>query len=273
MKVFLAFLMVAVCALVASPASAACSAADVTALEALDRQWGKSSTDGDRAALEALFAEDYGGISPTGIEGKADSIHAALADAERARKSPSSGTLTHDHYVIACTPASATITHRNVITDGNGGAPFYTRSVHFLEKRGGKWQVVSNATHPLDDSMAIAYLEQEWTVADLARDGAWKDRNFASDYTSVGSRTGAMMNKAEEIDDTRNGKYVLQSGGTTDLDIRVDGNSAVATGIFHAKGKGEDGKAFDRRIRFTDTYVKRDGRWQVWASQGTLIAN
>jgi hypothetical protein len=27
--------------------------------------------------------------------------------------------------------------------------------------------------------------------------------------------------------------------------------------------------AFDRNVRFTDTFVKRDGRWMVWASQGT----
>jgi len=35
--------------------------------------------------------------------------------------------------------------------------------------------------------------------------------------------------------------------------------------------KDEQGKAFDRRTRFTDTFIKRDGRWQVWATQGTVI--
>jgi hypothetical protein len=28
---------------------------------------------------------------------------------------------------------------------------------------------------------------------------------------------------------------------------------------------------FDVTLRFTDTYIKRDGRWQAWASQATMI--
>jgi hypothetical protein len=32
------------------------------------------------------------------------------------------------------------------------------------------------------------------------------------------------------------------------------------------------GAAFDRKVRFTDTFVKRDGRWLVWATQGTAIS-
>jgi hypothetical protein len=43
------------------------------------------------------------------------------------------------------------------------------------------------------------------------------------------------------------------------------------TGVNHARGKDEQGKAFDQRFRFTDTFIKRDGRWQVWATQGTVI--
>ena len=52
---------------------------------------------------------------------------------------------------------------------------------------------------------------------------------------------------------------------------RVDGNAAVVTGINHVRGKDDKGVAFDRRTRFTDTFIKRDGRWLVWATQGTLI--
>ena len=47
--------------------------------------------------------------------------------------------------------------------------------------------------------------------------------------------------------------------------------TVVVTGVNLARGKDEQGKAFDQRIRFTDTFIKRDGRWQVWATQGTVI--
>jgi hypothetical protein len=41
--------------------------------------------------------------------------------------------------------------------------------------------------------------------------------------------------------------------------------------VNHVKGKDDKGVAFDRWIRFTDTFVKRDGRWLVWATQGTEV--
>lgn len=271
MKWFLTAITVAVCILVSLPAHAQCSAADTAALEAFDRNWGDVSLKGDRAAVEAIYADDFAGIEPAGLTGKARVVEETVADAERARKSGDTTKVVHDYYVISCTPLSATITHRNVVTPGEGGMARYTRSVHFLEKRGGRWQVVSNATHSLDDAMVLAYMEREWVDSDVKRDAAWKEKNFASDYTSVGSRNGALSSKSDEIEDTKNGKWTLESGSLSELDVRVDRNFAVVTGIFHGKGTGEDKKPFSRDIRFTDTYVKRDGRWLAWASQGTPV--
>jgi ketosteroid isomerase-like protein len=51
----------------------------------------------------------------------------------------------------------------------------------------------------------------------------------------------------------------------------TDGNVAIVTGVNRVRGRDEQGKPFDRRVRFTDTFIRRDGRWQVWASQGTVI--
>ena len=33
----------------------------------------------------------------------------------------------------------------------------------------------------------------------------------------------------------------------------------------------KDGKAFQRKTRYIDTFIKRDGRWQIWSSQGTEV--
>jgi len=57
----------------------------------------------------------------------------------------------------------------------------------------------------------------------------------------------------------------------SDMNARVEGNTAVVTGINHVKGRDDKGVAFDRRVRFTDVFLKKDGRWQVIATQGTLI--
>ena len=53
----------------------------------------------------------------------------------------------------------------------------------------------------------------------------------------------------------------------------MHGDVAVVTGEYHSTGTDKDGKPYDRRIAFTDTWKKVDGRWLVWASQGTQIAD
>jgi len=59
--------------------------------------------------------------------------------------------------------------------------------------------------------------------------------------------------------------------GRDDLQVRIEGNAGIVTGVNHLKGKNENGEAFDVKLSFTDTYIKRDGRWLVWASQHTRL--
>jgi ketosteroid isomerase-like protein len=57
----------------------------------------------------------------------------------------------------------------------------------------------------------------------------------------------------------------------SNLEVRVEGNAGVVTGVNHLKGQDEKGEPFDVKLSFTDTYIKRDGRWFVWASQHTRL--
>jgi ketosteroid isomerase-like protein len=254
----------------ASEPSRQCPEAEKTKLEQFDRAWGNAGDRGDRAHLEGLYADDFAGLSPAGLTGKAQAIDVAVRDAERAIGRPAPKVV-HDYYQIGCTPNTATITHRNVVTESVDGKDrtFYTRSVHMLEKRSDGWKVVSNAGHPLNDEMVLLYLEREWNDADLKRDFAWHERSYAHDFSSIDSRTGAISGKAEDIASSKQG--ALQFAELSDLDVRVEGSDGVVTGINHVKGKDAKGASFDRRVRFTDTFVKRDGRWTVWATQGTEI--
>jgi hypothetical protein len=47
-------------------------------------------------------------------------------------------------------------------------------------------------------------------------------------------------------------------------------DTIVVTGIYTVKGI-EQGKAYVRRGRFTDTWVLRDGKWLCIAAQATPI--
>jgi len=251
--------------------SAQCSEADKKALEAFDRAWGVAGQSGDKAALMAIYADDYAGLPD--MSGKASTIDETMATFERNKTNPPNSNTTYDHYLITCTPNSATITHRNTtVRKGADGKPetFYGRSVHFLEKRNGKWVAVSNAGGGLTDSDTLWYLEQDWNNAAMKRDKAWFDKHFASDFRSVSGMTGEVSGKTKEIDDMMNDKG-LEWAGTSDMNINVNGNMAYVTGIFHTKGKDDKGVAYDRRVRYIDTWVKRDGVWQAWTSQGTPL--
>jgi ketosteroid isomerase-like protein len=251
-----------------------CSDADKKKLEAIDRAWGEASIRGDRAYLQNVFADNYVGLSPAGMLTKTQAIDAAIKQVDLDRAKPQNAAkVAHDFYMISCTPVSATITHRNKITGKTDGREWtsYTRSVHFLERTGDQWRVVSNAGQPLNDEGILLYLEQEWNDASKAGNVEWFEQNYAADATDISSRTGVIHSKAEEIASMKSNKQVFESLELTDLNVRVEGNAAIVTGINHVKGRDAKGEAFDRKTSFTDTYVKRDGRWQIWATQGTLV--
>jgi len=50
----------------------------------------------------------------------------------------------------------------------------------------------------------------------------------------------------------------------------VYGTTGIVSGIYRETGTTK-GKAYTRRARFTDTWVKRDGKWKCVASQSTMI--
>lgn len=250
-----------------------CTDADKKKLEEFDRAWGDAGERGDRAFLTNLYADDFINISVSGTQTKAQTLDNTLKAAEKNKMDPNAPKVTHDFYAISCTQNTATITHRNVITSKAGGKEDveYSRSIHFLEKRGGKWLVVSSTSHFLGDNAILQYKEQEWNEADLKRDASWFERNYAEDATVISSRTGAITGKKDDIEDLKNRKSTVESAELSGLNVRVDGTVGVVTGMNRVKGKDDKGAAFDRLISFTDTYIKKDGRWLIFATQGTEV--
>ena len=269
------FMMAAVLMVIAAPpAFAQCSDADRKSLETLDHAWGDATNRGDRAAMATFISNDYQGFSAVGTQSKTAMIDAAVTAAEQNRSNPADAPRpVYGSYSISCTPNTATITHLTTVTTRVDGKDetVYNRSVHFLERNNGRWQVVANAGHPLDDAGVLLYMERAWNDASLKNDASWTERNYAFDASDVSSRNGGMMNKSQAVADARSSKTVLQSLDLSDLNVRTEGNTAIVTGINHVVGRDAQGKAVDRRVRFTDVFVKRDGRWQVWATQGTTI--
>ena len=121
------------------------------------------------------------------------------------------------------------------------------------------------------DQTALLDMEREWNAALKAHDVAWIEKNFAADVTDTSSGNGALHAKTEDIAMMKEDKTVYETLELSDLKARVEGGAGIVTGVNHLKGHDEAGQDFDLRLAFTDTYIKRDGRWQVWATQHTRV--
>jgi len=122
-----------------------------------------------------------------------------------------------------------------------------------------------------DDGNALVQMEREWNEALKTHDIAWFEKNLADDFTDISSGNGALSTKAEDVANLKTDKTVYESLELSDLHARVEGNAGLVTGVNHIKGRSEAGDSFEVRLSFTDTYIKRHGRWQAWASQHTRI--
>ncbi len=117
----------------------------------------------------------------------------------------------------------------------------------------------------------MVYRRLKWTGTVESDESCWFERNYAPFASDISGMTGGIETKSQTVESARSNKRTFDLLELSELNVRVEGDVAVVTGVNHAKGKDATGKPFDQRFRFTDTYLKRDGRWQVWATQGTEI--
>ena len=251
-----------------------CSESDKQALEKFDHGWTDANARGDRTYLENVYADDYARTFFTGPTTKTEIIDAAVKSAAQAKASPQTATkVTADHFVITCTQNSATITHRTIGTTLVGGREqtFYSRGVHFLEKRGGRWQVVSLANYPLDDATQLNLMDNDWNEAVRKKDVAWFEQNLTDDFTFVNYQTGALQNKEVWLTNVKNNPASVESIESSEQRARAGGDLGVLTGMVSVKSRDAQGQSVSNNLRVTMTFVKRDGRWLVSGAHATKI--
>jgi len=83
--------------------------------------------------------------------------------------------------------------------------------------------------------------------------------------------SGEVNTRADEINELRSKKVHYDVFENYDMLVRLYGDDvAVVLGKTRVKGTA-DGKPFDRVLQFTDTVIKRDGRWQLAAGHVSRI--
>jgi len=117
----------------------------------------------------------------------------------------------------------------------------------------------------------IRELETRRFKAQINADAATLDRILSDDLTYVHS-SAHVDTKVSYIASIRSGELKYVSIVPDELKVRVYGNTAVVTGRGEFKAQSQ-GQPVNIQLRFTDVYVRRDGRWQMVAWESTRIPN
>jgi Domain of unknown function (DUF4440) len=110
-------------------------------------------------------------------------------------------------------------------------------------------------------------LEDQWTTALVRRDAVTFERLLAPNF--VYTEDASVMSRADVIKSVT-GPDRVEWARNEGMRLHDFGDVHVITGVLHLRGKGRQG-AFDRRYQFTDTWQRRNGRWQIIAAQDYLI--
>ena len=110
-------------------------------------------------------------------------------------------------------------------------------------------------------------LEDQWTTALVRRDTRTFERLLAPNF--VYTEDATVMSRGDVIRSVT-GSDRVEWARNEGMKVHDFGDVHVITGVLHLRGRGKEG-AFDRRYQFTDTWQRRNGRWQIIAAQDYLI--
>ena len=123
----------------------------------------------------------------------------------------------------------------------------------------------SNERNRPEAERYIIESERQWAESVATGDTTTLERILADDFIGVDPK-GPFYDKAKMISDTRNSPKYFVSNHANDIKVRFYGDTAVAQGDeTWERRSGERG-----RFVWTDTWVKRNGRWQIVAAEDVI---
>ena len=115
------------------------------------------------------------------------------------------------------------------------------------------------------DTRTVLRLEDSWASALVKRDSVVFNRLLAPGF--VYTENDQLMDRAVVIRSVVAGPDTVTAAHNDSMVVHRYGSvTAVVTGWLVVQGRNTSG-AFERRYRFTDTWVKRGGGWQIVAAQ------
>jgi hypothetical protein len=131
----------------------------------------------------------------------------------------------------------------------------------------------ANVKSASDDEKALIQLESRIADATLRRDIKFLDGVYANGLVRTASHLGE-MNKEESLMRVKSNTDKIESITVSGMVVRVFGETAIVTGRTTVRGRNPDNDVnqhYQHLDRFTDTFVKRQGSWQLVAAHASII--
>jgi ketosteroid isomerase-like protein len=254
-------------AFVAITVAAKCSDADKMTLKKMDKAWGDANQARDKAALGAILSDHFANFNLSGTTGK----KVAMGNLDGPAPPANGNVVTSDNYIISCSGNTAVMTHRVEIRTKD--AVNYSRSVHVFQKSGNTWQVISTASHPLNevggatqaqDAASVRTAIERHYAAIHAREMPKVWEHHLPDFTWFSSDGRLLMEAGTAEASARMGAKL--DFGTVNVymshfNVQMYGNVAVATFYLvgtHASG----GVTKDGTWRVTAVWVRKGDKWK-----------
>jgi ketosteroid isomerase-like protein len=118
---------------------------------------------------------------------------------------------------------------------------------------------------PKETERYILDSERQWAESVTTGDTSAIERILADDFIGIDPK-GRLYNKQQMIRETRDAPKYFVSNRLNDVKVRFYGNTAIAQGSeTWEKHSGERG-----RFVWTDTWLQRNGRWQIVAAEDLI---
>jgi len=109
----------------------------------------------------------------------------------------------------------------------------------------------------------LTRLTKQWSKVHITKDFDHLRRIWADDF-SYTDNDGKVDKREDGFAFFEDNTDTFTSSGVVAFDLRVYGkNFAIGNGDHHEAGTDKDGKPFSRKVRFTNVWVRKNGKWQV----------
>jgi len=118
------------------------------------------------------------------------------------------------------------------------------------------------------DESTVAALDTEYQAAVQNNDVATMDRILADDFVLVTGK-GRIYTKADLLEEASAKSVIYELQQDSNQTVRIWGDTAVITALLWARGS-DNGKPFEYRLWFSDTYIRTPAGWRYVFGQSSL---